>query len=822
MRWNLLFVFVLLFVHVSLGQDIKFVRDVAPCPVTSYGGSLLEMPFTGGFNRPIHQFLDLDGDQDLDLVVQDQAHLLSFYENEGTVSDYRFRWVNSSLNDIKLGDWFKFADPDNDGDMDLFVENPYGIIRYYQNVGSKIAYQFELAADTLRDDQGKMIFTDGFSIPSWTDIDADQQLELFLGRQSGHIALYDYAGLNSNSVPVYKLVTERFQDLQIVTGGKGNNVSNGLRHGANSLTFVDIDNDQDFDCFWGDFYAESMIFIENTGTKHDAIFTTNNILDNYPIDDPIVTGGFNVPSFADIDADGDKDMFVGVYGGAGSLVRDLEENFYFYENRGTVETASFQLITKKFITSVDIGQGSKPFLVDIDNDNDFDLFIANQEDLRSPGRNNSRIHFFENRGSSTDARFELNSSHYLGEDLALELNYAPAFVDLNGDGALDLVLGNWAGELIFCENVGTPEVAQFIRVEEHFAGVDVGNYSTPAFADIDADNDFDLFVGGFAGKLQYYENIGDSSRPEFFLQSTNYMNVDVFKYSAPTFADLNGDGDLDLIVGSLKDGNRFYRNIGTRTSAQFVLDSTIFQGPKFFNSAPGFADIDGDGDTDLFLGSASGGIIFYENSQPANSVGMIVEPGEINFGEIDAGASATAIISLTNLLSEESVIILEFSPTSEHGYFDLETNEITVQPGQSSQVTVYFHPLKSGKFETSLITINARDTLKVGLLGKAAGNITPRGFQLYQNYPNPFNSGTIIPYNLPEEPDLGTSSFQLTIYNVLGQKIRSWDLSNSPLNQQLFWDGRDTGGRMIPSGIYFYQLHSGNYERKIKSMLLVR
>ena len=83
-------------------------------------------------------------------------------------------------------------------------------------------------------------------------------------------------------------------------------------------------------------------------------------------------------------------------------------------------------------------------------------------------------------------------------------------------------------------------------------GIDVGTYSTPTFADIDGDGDLDLVVGENDGNLNYYENTGTASDPIYTARTGTanpWDGIDVGGYSNPTFADIDGDGDLDLVVG---------------------------------------------------------------------------------------------------------------------------------------------------------------------------------------------------------------------------------------------------------------------------------
>ena len=95
------------------------------------------------------------------------------------------------------------------------------------------------------------------------------------------------------------------------------------------------------------------------------------------------------------------------------------------------------------------------------------------------------------------------------------------------------------------------------------------------------------------------------------------------------------------------------------------------------------------------------------------------------------------------------------------------------------------------------------------------GNIY--GFELLQNYPNPFNPGTIISYRLPK-----SSKVELTIYNMLGQKITKLINKTQSAGEHLaIWDGRDTSGELVSSGIYIYRLKAREFVENRK-MVLVR
>ena len=99
----------------------------------------------------------------------------------------------------------------------------------------------------------------------------------------------------------------------------------------------------------------------------------------------------------------------------------------------------------------------------------------------------------------------------------------------------------------------------------------------------------------------------------------------------------------------------------------------------------------------------------------------------------------------------------------------------------------------------------------------------PVAFKLGQNYPNPFNPSTTIPFKAGSRK-LGAgrpSRTTLKIYNVLGQLVKTLvDEEKSPGNYQVIWDGKNQKGNEVSSGIYFYQLRTGNYKETRKMSLL--
>ena len=92
----------------------------------------------------------------------------------------------------------------------------------------------------------------------------------------------------------------------------------------------------------------------------------------------------------------------------------------------------------------------------------------------------------------------------------------------------------------------------------------------------------------------------------------------------------------------------------------------------------------------------------------------------------------------------------------------------------------------------------------------------PTEFALYENYPNPFNPVTTIRFDVPEISDVN-----ITVYNVLGKQVNSFDLNTmSPGTHHIKWRGIDNAGKPVSSGLYFYTIKAGDFFATKKMMLL--
>ena len=589
----------LLFAGGAAAQSSQWERIVYGIEIRDEAGDLLDHPFLGGFNLPRPQLADVDADGDLDLFLQEHSDRVMLFRNEGAGAS-RYRWVTDTFEDLSVGEWYRFVDVDLDGDLDLLAEEPYSYIRYYRNDGGSGPADYVLATDTLRDIAGEPIFSDRQNIPNAADIDCDGNLDLLIGRRTGTITRYEAESNDENGIPRFRHITDSFEDIEIVAAFQG------IRHGANTMALGDVDQDGDHDLFWGDFFEAGLLFIENTGTCRRPVL--RGTPRPFPPRDPVATSGYNAAALGDIDVDGDLDLTMGVLGGAFLPSRSAVENLYQFVQG---DDGEYTAVTSRLIRTVDVGSESIPALTDLDGDGDLDLLLSNK--IEPEDTKTGALYIFENTGSATAPAF-----HARGKvpDLPIAYHFAPAFGDLDGDGDDDMLLGEWRDRMAYYRNDGRRRsgrdklIPRWTLVDSAAATLTRGRNTTPTLGDLDGDGDLDLIVGESSGALNYYRNDGGSSAPDFQLVSDEFQDIDVGRRSVPTLVDLDGDGDLDLAVGSEISGLRLFLNEGTRREPVFVETEPFGPEVPAFTT-PVFADIDGDGDHDLVTGGNGGGLVVY-------------------------------------------------------------------------------------------------------------------------------------------------------------------------------------------------------------------
>ena len=689
----------------------NFIKETYSVPVTANGG-LVDHPFTGGVYNPMHQFVDIDGDGDFDLFLYEPVDgRFSFYRNIGSQTAAQFLYERDPFPLPAPFGWFRFTDIDGDDKLDLMSSTISGNeLAIYLNDGTSQVPHFFLLTPALLDSAEELVYSESFSIASFSDMDGDADLDfLSLNSSTGTINYYENIGDATNFLLAFR--TDRFQNIQICIGcsARGENAEN---HGNGTVHFGDLNADGDLDMLYGDLFHLGLYYFENVGSPQ--VVDLDSVTAWFPPGDSIRTGGFNQPTLVDIDGDGDKDLFVSVLV---ALVRS--DNFRLYTNNGTPQDFQFEATDLNYLEVLDFELQSAPVFVDIDADGDQDMLVGNLDGL---------VALMRNTGTATSPAYLFEDSSFVTGDASVVL--APTCADIDDDNDLDLFIGHFGGKIEFYRNHGTPSSPSFIRELWAFDTLTVNFYAAPSFFDADADGDLDLFVGKSNGTVSHYRNIGSAQIPRLELVTTTFAGITVGGNPKPLFVDEDNDADQDLLVGAGDGTLRLYRNDGPPASPIFTLITSQYAGiDSVHECAPAMADLDGDGDKDLMVGNQRGGLEFYRNPLLTS----VDDPG---------------------------------------------------------------------------------------------GNL-PGEFALLQNYPNPFNGQTTLGFEIsPARPNSVERSFgrsggdlgyvRLRVFNLLGQEVATLvEEKLTPGTYRRQWDA--TG---LPSGIYFSRLEAGGIVVTRKLVLL--
>ena len=237
---------------------------------------------------------------------------------------------------------------------------------------------------------------------------------------------------------------------------------------------------------------------------------------------------------------------------------------------------------------------------------------------------------------------------------------APTFNDVDGDNDLDLIIGDDNGNIHYYKNNNGTYVAQTGSTANPFHSIDVGFRATPTFVDVDKDNDLDLIIGEFDGNINYYSNQNDGIYKRQMGSDNPFDHISLISSTAPTFNDVDGDNDLDLIIGDNNGNIHYYKNNNGTYVAQTGSTANPFHSIDVgFQATPTFVDVDKDNDLDLIIGqSLEGSINYYKNDNGT----YIAQTGQgINpFHTITNGNSSTPTFADIDGDSMLDLIIGEF------------------------------------------------------------------------------------------------------------------------------------------------------------------
>ncbi len=699
------------------------------------------------------RFNDIDNDGDYDIWLGNSTRPPIFLENNGSATNpsYTLGYDYLEMILIDYSDMAVSVDLDGDGILDLVTGGHYGVY-FWKCIDP------ETGTYTLQSGMFEDLVTGYYPIPDLADIDGDGDLDMILGfSESGVVKLYINTGSSTNGV-----FSE--ENSSIITDV-------GLY--AYPI-FCDFDNDGDQDILIGR-DLQNFVYFKNIGDANNPVWEELSEL----FAGLGASTYWNSGDLADINGDGKVDIIYGTTNGT----------IFCYLNIGTPEAPVWQEHTSLFGGTLDVGGASSPFFIDFDGDGDLDMLSGTQM---------GNIKYFRNEGSIYHPIWQEDNSFFSVINQTVFSSVTAG--DINGDGLPDVIIGDLSGNIYLYRNLGTSlQLSPF-----YFTDLNFGPWSCPRLVDMDMDGDLDLVVGGVNGTLAYLENTGDALSPNWTLVNGFFEGINVGYQASPSFADLDEDGDLDLVIGNGWGEVVCYE----REDGIWQLNSTLLDNIQVDeNAIPALVDLDHDGDYDLVVGDFNGTFTFFRNLK--YSANVLNPPLNLDYDYVQN--TDHFMVSWDNPEAGSSSPFLHYNV-----YMSIDSN--TELLGSTNENMWHLGPLEEDV--QYLISVKAQyiagesvaaDTL-IWLVNNQ--DLVQNPVQL-MNYPNPFNPATTISFQLDT-----VANSKLEVFNLKGQKLRDWTDLKPGINK-VIWDGRDASGKLQGSGVYLYKL-SVNGKGFVGKMIMLK
>lgn len=524
-------------------------------------------------------------------------------------------------------------------------------------------------------------------------------------------------------------------------------------------------------------------------------------------------------AWGDFDGDGDYDLAVGDYGGAGNELWVNEGDGTFTRREEFGAWATFAMAWADYDNDGDqdlaigngsgaqnklyVNQGDGSFIGedqfgtglntaglawgDADGDGDLDMVVANGI-VAGLGQRN---HYYVNNGDGTFTE----DAFFFGRGLT----DAVVWGDYDGDGDLDLAVGNGgfqgaAQNWLYRNDDGI--FARLLRFGE-------GDTSCLVWGDADGDGDLDMAVANWDGGQSYlYVNEGADS----FLALPRFGTRDPNTFA---WGDFDNDGDFDIAAGNgdftAADSNFIHVNDGAGVFTavhQFGLGST---------DAVAWADIDGDGDLDLAAGNEHSTPQNYLYRNEENDGASVVLHLIGRFHDLGLGYSNRDGVGAKVTIYEaghagDPAFRLGFREVAAHGGFTAQNaidSHFGVPAGTEVDVRVIW-PGSAGSNRVQDVTgvpVGARTTIDEGGDATSVDDASAGAPRLFFGVsPNPVRDRAFFRIRLP-----GPAPAGLEIFDIRGRLVRNIRLPRAG-SGELYgaeWDRRDDGGRVVDSGVYF-------------------
>ena len=615
----------------------------------------LSNPWVGGLTAPQWSAFDadLDGDDDLFAFDRDGSRVLMFERIPGEDLTLRRDWTEGWPDMV---DWCLLRDYNCDGKPDIFTSHQNGIRVFTNTTQPGEGPSFDPEPVTLfatfdligSDPSDLPVICLGMDLPAIMDHDDDGDLDIITFTETAS-TLYRFEGQTPCGLDLectnrcYGMLAEAAENNALFIGddfecsfnveNPGMVVSDMSRtglHAGGALTSLQLEPGGPKDLIISDVtYPEALAVVLEVGPSSldSATYVDPAFPSNLYGDQAVNLARFPAAFHLDVDQDGVRDL---LFSPNTPLETNDDESVHFFRNTGTEDEPAWQFITETYLQDgmIDLGRGAYPSFHDFDGDGLLDLAVANKERYEGVDQTPAAVAVFRNAGTASEPQFDLVDLDWIAlNDFQIESPY-PAFGDLDGDGDLDVLVGDELGRIHEFTNVAPtgawPEFTlTALSIPEDGSGeaIDVGQFATPQLHDMDGDGDLDMVVGEKNGTLTLFErtSVGSWSKYVSPIHGENWGNILVDNllgingYSVPALTPTS-EG-LRVFVANETGTVQDFGLASDNWDAELLeVNEAVFGGREGFRCAAAIADVDNDGLLDALVGIQNGGLLSYSSS----------------------------------------------------------------------------------------------------------------------------------------------------------------------------------------------------------------
>lgn len=687
MRLTTLFVFVALLAKAQftyvLNQQVPVIVDQ----------DTLTMPWAGGLNAAQFNTMDLDFDEKEDLILFDRManRVITFLNVDGKyvhAPEYEPFFPTDTEGFMLLRDY------DCDGKKDLFTKGLLGI-HVFRNISEPDqppAWEKLTFYTGFNGPRSPVLLTKGFSgkinlqlqsddLPAIVDMDGDGDLDImnvkFVGSSTieyhQNFSMERYGTCDSLD---FERITQYWGGVEECECGEfafGEPCATGGRQkhaGGKSLLVLDVDNDGDMDVLFSEAECTRVFQLTNEGTNENPVITSAI---DFPTATPVNILAFPSVYYEDVDFDGKKDLLASPNIFAREFLQtNLRQSTWFYKNTGTSELPQFSFQQRDFLQKnmIDVGDNAVPAFFDADADGDLDMFIGT-----FVNGTRASLFYYENIGTRTEPVFEFFTDDVIGLSFNNFTNIKPQFADVNGDAKADLV---FTASNQFGVGTNLYYVANTSSAGLNFTGQQIQslNFPIPWNAEnvllTDINNDLlpDLLIGKLNGSIEYWQNTGTPTSPNFTLVESDYLGLgpSILRQNlSMASADLNSDGKADLVLGDQLGRLTIINDFKNQTDASSGTTNILFNSlsETYINQNlggrvwPAIANIFNTNRPAIVVGNALGGLHILqpdESQALPESPQITVYPNPVvreNTNVINISVDRPAFVYLVSITGQE-------------------------------------------------------------------------------------------------------------------------------------------------------------------------